>query len=247
MYLLFNPIIGATMTQEMIDWERECGLFPSWLIEENKSKCIVADKDGKVVMKSMMEVDSKMKALNFDRGSMAKYVADTVLGEVDKQVSRERSQKRKREGDNRKKRIMKIQKKLTAGKLVLEGGSYHLDETVLQHVERRRKQQEEEAYFRRQRDHLEYMKWCHNADRIMEKYGGIDVSKWKKKDDIITYLKPLKQSGDKAMPTSRKGVEQRFREWRGRQRRNLDYDDAVKEKFALWLSEQEDKDKEDDE
>ena len=241
MSLLFNPIIRATMTQEMIAWEKESGLFPSWIINENKNKCYV-ESDGKVMLKAIKDVDASLKTLNFDRGSMAKYVADTVLCEVDRQKSRERSQKRKREGETRKNRILKIQKKLTAGKLVLDGGSHHLDENVLAHVERRRKEQEEAVYNRRQREDLEYMKWCYKADEVIDRYGDTDVSKWKKKDEIIAYLRPLKRNGDSALPVSRRDAEQRYRDWQQRHRREIEENDDLLEKFGLWLSEQKDKD-----
>ena len=209
------------MTQEMIDCEQESGLFPSWLLNENKEKTFVEDSNGAVSLCSIKNVDPKMKVLNFDRGCMAKYVADTVLGEVDRQESRERSQKRKREGETRRNRIMKIQKKLTAGKLVLQGGSHHLDHSVLEHVERRHREEAESLYARRERDELEYMKWCYKADQVIEMYGDIDVAKWKKKEHINAYLRPLKRNGDPAMPSTRKEAEQRYREWKDRQRRRL--------------------------
>ena len=56
---------------------------------------------------------------------------------------------------------------------------------------------------------------------------------------ILTYLKPLKQSKDKGMPIYCKAAEEQLQKWKGRQHCQLDYNDNVKEKFALLLSEQE--------
>ena len=133
--------------------------------------------------------DNDLNILNFKKGHMALHVADTILSEVDRQKSRERVQKREREGDTRRNRILKIQKKLTAGKLVLNGRSYHLDHTVLEHVERRRELLLEEKNEKKKKEELEYLKMCYHADKILETYGAdSDVSKWKRKEDIVTYI-----------------------------------------------------------
>ena len=108
--LLLDPILRATMTQEMIEWERDSGLFPLWAIEE-KSVVQLVENDGVIFLKSLSVANDQLKNLNFDRGAMAQHVADTILGEVDRQKSREWVQKRKREGDTRRNRILKIKKK----------------------------------------------------------------------------------------------------------------------------------------
>ena len=78
------------------------------------------------------------------------------------------------------------------------------------------------------------MKMCYHADRILDSYGGnMDVKKWKKKEDIITYLKPLKRSGDPGMSMNRATAEERFQEWKERERRSID-DDEVLELFERW-------------
>ena len=69
----------------------------------------------------------------------------------------------------------------------------------------------------------------------------MDVSKWRKKEHIITYIKPLKCDGDSAMPTTRCGANEHFCEWQDRQRRVIT-DEVVIEAFERWLEEQEDKD-----
>ena len=145
---------------------------------------------------------------------------------------------------------MKIQKKLTAGKLVLEGRCYHLDLTVLEHVEKRRAEKVQEINEKKQKEELEYLKLCYHADCILQRYGGnTDVSKWKRKDDIITYLKPLKRSGDPGMTLNRAEAEQRFEEWKDRERRSTEADDDVMALFDSWKKDYEkdtDKDESDE-
>ena len=244
MALLLNPILRATMTEEMITWERESGLFPSWAIEEKRTVQYV-ENAGAVILKSISCSHTGFNNLNFDRGAMAQHVADTILGEVDRQKARERVQKRKREGDTRRNRILKIQKKLTAGRLVLDGRSYHLDHSVLDHVERRRAEQLQESVEKNKKEQLEYMKMCYHGDRILDVYGGnMDVKKWKKKEDIITYLKPLKRSGDPGLTMNRATAEERFQEWKDHERRSIDADDEVVQLFESWKRDYEHKDDE---
>ena len=64
-----------------------------------------------------------------------------------------------------------------------------------------------EAIEKRRKIDLEYLQSCHLADKVIAKYGREDVSKWKRRIDIITVLKPLKRNGDGPMPTTRAAVE----------------------------------------
>ena len=144
-------------------------------------------------------------------------------------------QQRKREGLSRRDRIMRIKKKLTAGKLVLDGGSHSLDCNVLDFVRRKRVETETVALAKRRKDDLEYMKSCIEADDIAKKYGDTHVSKWRRRDEIVTYIKPLKRAGDAAMPSSRSGVEERYHEWKDRSRRDIHPDNEVMAEYNLWL------------
>ena len=87
-----------------------------------------------------------------------------------------------------------------AGKLVLDSKSHHLDQTVLNHVQCQVLERKEEAIKKRNKEQLSYMKLCYNADKILEKNDNQDVSKWKRKDDIITNLKLLKRKEDTKFP-----------------------------------------------
>ena len=237
--LLLHPVLRATMTEDMIRWERDSGLFPTKYVEEGMNLCYVEEEFGKVSLKTVSHSQLKSTSMNFDGGAMAQHVANSVIGEVDKQKARELITKRKREGDVKRSRIMKIRKRLTAGKLVLEGGSHHLDVDVLDHVRRRRQEVEDAAISRQRKVDLEYLKQCYFADKILASYGHTKVELWKRKEDIVTYIKPLKRPGDSALPTSRSAAEQRFHEWIGRHRRVLDADSEVMEIYEKWLKEQE--------
>ena len=87
---------------------------------------------------------------------------------------------------------------------------------------------------KKQKEELEYMKLCFKADRVLEKYQTDDVAKWKRKEDIVTYLKPLKKDGDEAMPKSRKGVEKRYSIWKHREHKVVDTDDDLLKQFEFW-------------
>ena len=167
-------------------------------------------------------------------------MSDTILSEVDRQKAHERVQKRKTEGDTKHNRILKIQKKLTTGKLVLDGRSHHLDYTMLEHVQCHTLEREQEEHNKKQKSQLEYMKLCYYADKVKELYADTDVLKWKRKEDIATYLKPLRLPEDGRMPVKRKDLETQYSLWRHRNHKDTDnFDDDVKDMFENWKRNQE--------
>ena len=166
-------------------------------------------------MLKLMALDENSSAtLNFTGGALAQHVANTVVGECDRQNARQRLLKRKSEGDTCRDRIMRIKKKLTAGKLVLDGGSHHLDRNVLDHVQQKRQEMEAETIAKRRKDDFEYLKLCHAADVVIKNYGDTPIEKWRRRDEIVAVLRPLKRDGDKALPTSRKDTEKRYYEYK---------------------------------
>ena len=238
--LLLDPNLRDTLTDDLIRWELESGLFPTAVLDECKDMMYVEDENGDVMFKSMVASGVGSESLNFGGGVLAQHVANTVISECDKQAARERVLKRKTEGISRRERIMKIKKKMTAGKLVLEGGSHHLDKNVLEHVQRKRQELEDVALEKRRKDNIEYMKLCFAADKVLASYGDIPVCKWKRRDEIVTVLRPLKRNGDAAMPSSRQGVEKRFQEWKHRSRKDLENMEGLQEEFDAWLNSKKD-------
>ena len=236
--LLLDPNLRATLTEDLIKWERECNLFPSAVLDETKSLAYAEDEDGNVVLKSFtLHGDDAGASLNFGGGALAQHVANTVINECDKQRARERVLKRKLEGNTRRDRILKIKKKMTAGKLVLDGGSHHLDRNVLEHVQRKRHELEAMETKKQRKADLDYLKQCYFADKVKALYDGVAVQKWKRRDDIVVYLKPLKRNSDGAMPSSRKDLEKTFDEWKTRTRRIVADDEVVRNDFDAWLNE----------
>ena len=69
------------------------------------------------------------------------------------------------------------------------------------------------------------------------KHPSWDVLKWRNKDDIATYIKPLKCEGDKAMPTRRAEIELRYLQWRARHRNNIIADEIVATNLEMWKNE----------
>ena len=124
---------------------------------------------------------------------------------------------------------------MTAGKLVVEGGSFHLNEDVLQQVELRLLQQVEKENRAKVRDESKYLIDCYKADRAFERNGTSDVSKWKKSADIVDFLRPLRNKDDKAMPTKRADLELRYFQWNQRRRSQNVYEREVHAIFNSWL------------
>ena len=75
------------------------------------------------------------------------------------------------------------------------------------------------------------------ADIIIREYGDTPVNKWRHQKDIVTYLKPLKRTGDGTMPTSRSAIEKQYHEWKGRCCCKVSNDDEVVNNFNLWMDE----------
>ena len=97
---------------------------------------------------------------------------------------------------------------------------------------------------KKRRDELTYMVNCHKADIAIEKYGvDSDILKWKNKNDIVAYLKPLKTKDDSRMPSDRGSIEKRYSLWRHRHRRELSTDEKVLESFNKWKEEEDAKNK----
>ena len=71
----------------------------------------------------------------------------------------------------------------------------------MDHVCRCTLEREEEAIKQRDKKQLSFMKMCHYADKVLTVNGNQDVSKCNCKDEIITYLKPLKKKDDSKFPS----------------------------------------------
>ena len=142
----------------------------------------------------------------------------------------------KTEGRSIAEQVSLIMKKMTAGKLVLDAGSFYLDENVLQQAERRQLKiikKENEAM---KRDDLKYMIDCYKADVALARNNTMDVRKWKSVSDIIAYLRPLRVKTDTGMPTKRNDAECRFYQWNNRHRVQIVHQRHTYEAFETWLS-----------
>ena len=96
--LLLDPVLCATMTKEMILWERESSLFPTYIIDSIKNMAYVENNNGTVCFKAIHSDDTLSQTLNFAGGALAQHVATTIICEVDKQKAQGNAQKQKREG-----------------------------------------------------------------------------------------------------------------------------------------------------
>ena len=101
MNLLLNPTIRATMTNDMVEWELKCGLFPSHIIQKNQTLNNPIHNQGGISFSNTVvgHVDCNRCKLNLQKGALAKYVVDNIVSEVDRQEARERVLKRKQLGE----------------------------------------------------------------------------------------------------------------------------------------------------
>ena len=178
--------------------------------------------------------------MNFSSGAVARHVSSTIMTEVDQQEAREQNLQLREEGTTARERINAINRRMTAGRLTIEGRHYHLDQNVLDHVRRRQAQQDAEDGQKRRKEELHYLKLCYKADQALARQGGsLDVKKWSNLSDIATYIKPLKEPGDSTMPKKRNKLEQRFNSWLCRSRRQIVSDNNVSNDFREWCEQQE--------
>ena len=175
--LLLHPLICTYMTETMMNDEIKKGIFP---IKTNKHLHAVeyVHNDMGVQLKPINNKHKASDSLNFNDGIISKHIANTIILECNRQKGRERNKKLKIEGKIACDRILGITKKMTAGKLVLEGGSFIFDDAVYEHGEQLKKQEIKAAIANRRKKELLYMKHCYLADEAMAKCNKPDVKKW---------------------------------------------------------------------
>ena len=213
--LLIHSIILATITESCINFERERKIFPTQVLEP-------------LTMSVYMEINANVTFtvnnndgnhhFNFNGGPIASHVANSIMAETDREEARKRNKSLKAEGRSVAEQVALITKKMTAGKLVLDGGTFHLDENVLQQAERRQLKLLEKEMDIILHDELKYLIDCYKGDLAISKNTSIDVRKWKSASDIMSYLRPLRSKDNAAMPTKRADLETRYLQWSSRRR-----------------------------
>ena len=127
--LLLHPTIMNTMTETMINNELERQIFPQVYLTQLKDRQY-SERNGDVKF-GVNVIHGNERKLNFNGGAMASHVANSIMAEYDREEARERNKVLKQRGKSTSERIASITKKMTAGKLVVEGGCFHLNEDVL--------------------------------------------------------------------------------------------------------------------
>ena len=237
--LLYNPIILATMTETMIQAEVKQNIFPSHIINNLLQRIYSIDNKNNINFD--IQHDKTKEKLNFNGGAIARHVADLIMAECDRENARERNKRLKAEGKGKTERIMSITKKMTAGKLVVECGSFHLDKDVLNQAQSRQDKQAEKEAEQRLKEEFKYIVDCHKADLAFNRNNTLNVKEWKSSADILAYLQPLRRKDDPAMPTKRLDLEGRFYQWSERQRFQFVYEKKVYDCFEEWLQKQKEK------
>ena len=232
-------MIRATMTEDMIEWEKKSGLFGKQLMNKLHS-VYYAEIDGSVKLRCSKDVIAKV---NFEGGATAQYVASTVMSELDRQNARDRNLKLKVEGTTALERFQKISKRITSGKLHLDVRQSLLDNNLLGEVRRKCSESAQTKSVKKQKNDLQYMKTCHQADEAIKKYGKDNIDKWPNKAAIKLFLKPLKQPSDSKMPDDREGLVERYKAWKHREREDISKEQSVLDEFEKWLKDEKDRGK----
>ena len=229
--LLLDPQIRATITEELLQWEKDSGLFGDNLLQQLHNVAYTELENGiELRCNKAVSVDTN---LNFKGGNTARYVSTTIMSEVDRQAAREEIQKYKDEGMTLKECLDKINRTLTSGKMTLNVRKYHLDFNIHDHVKHINDEKKVVELAKKRKDELTYMVNCHKADMAIRKYGvESNILKWKNKNDILAYLKPLKTKVDSKMPSDRASIEKRYLLWRRRNRKEISTDEKVLESTA---------------
>ena len=239
--LLLNYLLRATMTQEMLNWEKECGFFGKQLLTKLHN-VEYSERNGKVTLVCKSENSYDKVDLNFNEGVTAQYVATTILTESDRQVARQQSQRMKEEGTTLKERLNKITRVLTAGKMTIEARNYGLSKTIRDHALDIDKSKKDGELAKKRRADLNYMKLCYRADKAREKNGiDSDIMKWKSKADMLAHLKPLKNKSDTTLPSNRDEIESLLVLWKYRERKPTSCDNEVLHSFHQWVDDENNK------
>ena len=146
---------------------------------------------------------------------MVEFVASSIIGELDKQNARLRIMNRKSSSNSQRERILKIAKKMTAGKLVLEARCFHLNQHVLEQAEERNNEKEQQMKEKQRKTDFQYLELCAKADEAIARNRHFDdVSKWKRSKDILAVIRPLKRSNDVPLPTRRSEIIKCYNAWK---------------------------------
>lgn len=129
------------------------------------------------------------------------------MAECDREEASECNKKLKAEEKAVSKQVLSIKKKMTAGKLVVECRSFHLNKNVLTQAENRQIKQREKEAGQRCKDKFKYMIDCHKAGITLSRNNNSDPSTWKTSGDLLPYLRLLKRNDDSVMPTKRAHLE----------------------------------------
>lgn len=82
---------------------------------------------------------------------------------------------------------------MTAGKLVIEGGSFHLNKLVLDQAEIRNTELNNNIAQSKQQEELKHLIDCCKTNETFEQNKTCNVNNWKTAHDICDFLRPLRQ------------------------------------------------------
>ena len=208
--LLLDPTIRATIIQQQIDQEKESGIFPSNIQSSQPSSELSTNHNTQNNSPSLSDV----AGLNFTDG-IAHYVSSVIMTETDRQQARATAYKRREDGSTTRDKILNINQKMTAGKLLSQCRSHHLGKDVLDQAKERESLRKTQVADKFRKDEIIYIKSCIKADTAirLNTHQADDVSKWNR-NHILDLIRPLKIVGDKAMPPNKPELYKRYLETR---------------------------------
>ena len=112
--LLLHPVIRATMTEDMLAKETSWNIFPFKRMPNLQLvEYVECGGKGNIIVRSRVIDEASNLKLNFNGGVTTKFVSSAIMSDVDRQLARERNQKKRDEGKTLKERLSSITKHMT--------------------------------------------------------------------------------------------------------------------------------------
>ena len=234
--LLLKSVIRASMTEKMIESEKNSNLFPHKRLSHLHNIYYRENNKANIEICCVDEDDKGYDQINLNGGATSRYVTSTIVSDNDRQLARERIQKMKDEGKNLKERLAGIKKFMISTKMTIEAREYQLNQSIYEYVRDRLNEKDHQLGIQRKKEELEYVIKCYKADITRQRNPSSNIKDWSNSTDIKTYLDPLKKKyGDEAWPKSRAGMERLFNILIDRGRYHYVLDEDVMVKFDEWV------------
>ena len=209
--LLLHPELRVTMTkkEESADFVLQNNIvLPNINKNSSSSNSSVTDTITEHVSVSTPTVNSI--DLNFNN-SVSSFCLKSIISQDLIHETREKINEDMNTGKSLKE-VLKESKRISSG-IVFKAGSVRLGKTVFDIHQENEKQKKKEMIEKIKKDEKEYLENIANAKIVFEKKKDLKSMTIK---ELTIVCKPLKKKEDGKMPTKKKELIQKYKEWDGR-------------------------------